>query len=242
MGRKVRKELGNQLNEAAADVTMDFGRRMLAKFGWAEGKGLGKNEDGVVDHVRVKQRAHQLGLGASAEMADVGFAQPQMSVIVKDKKRKKDKMDKEKKKKKKDKLDDDGSEPERKKKKKSEGNGASNGVVPGMSDEALFVLCGGVRLGRRAGMPQVGKEKRIADADAAFLAKYGGGVTASAADYGGPIVSAAPVTTLVTSQGAGKASGKGSKSASGEVDLKIEKKAKLEKRKEEKSKRHRAAS
>ena len=65
VGRKVRKELGNQLNEAAADVTMDFGRRMLAKFGWAEGKGLGKNEDGVVDHVRVKQRAHQLGLGAS---------------------------------------------------------------------------------------------------------------------------------------------------------------------------------
>ena len=43
---------------------MDFGRRMLAKFGWSEGKGLGRKEDGMKEHIKVKQRAENLGLGA----------------------------------------------------------------------------------------------------------------------------------------------------------------------------------
>ena len=41
-----------------------FGYRMLAKMGWNEGKGLGKNEDGMQDHIKVKKRDDTLGLGA----------------------------------------------------------------------------------------------------------------------------------------------------------------------------------
>lgn len=31
-----------------------FGQKMLEKFGWTSGKGLGANEQGMVEHVRVK--------------------------------------------------------------------------------------------------------------------------------------------------------------------------------------------
>ena len=64
LSRKTVNGLGVTFNEAAADTSMDFGRRMLAKFGWTEGKGLGRQENGMLDHIRVKQRADQLGLGA----------------------------------------------------------------------------------------------------------------------------------------------------------------------------------
>jgi len=37
---------------------------MLAKMGWSSGKGLGKKEDGIVEHVRVVKRSEALGLGA----------------------------------------------------------------------------------------------------------------------------------------------------------------------------------
>jgi hypothetical protein len=34
---------------------------MLQKMGWASGKGLGKNEDGMATHIRVKRRGETLG-------------------------------------------------------------------------------------------------------------------------------------------------------------------------------------
>lgn len=40
-----------------------FGFRMLQKMGWTEEKGLGKNEDGMSDAVKVKRREEGLGLG-----------------------------------------------------------------------------------------------------------------------------------------------------------------------------------
>eukprot|EP00966_Prymnesium_polylepis_P210592 4876370-Prymnesium_polylepis.1 len=64
LARKTINKMGGVLNESVADTSMDFGRRMLAKFGWAEGKGLGRNENGMKEHIKVKQRAAGLGLGA----------------------------------------------------------------------------------------------------------------------------------------------------------------------------------
>mmetsp|Transcript_5004 Transcript_5004/g.18151 ORF Transcript_5004/g.18151 Transcript_5004/m.18151 type:complete len:333 (-) Transcript_5004:9807-10805(-) len=43
-----------------------FGARMLSKFGWARGKGLGKNEDGRSEHIRTKKKDNVKGLGADA--------------------------------------------------------------------------------------------------------------------------------------------------------------------------------
>lgn len=39
----------------------NFGFKMLEKMGWAEGKGLGRKEDGMSTHVRVKRRTENLG-------------------------------------------------------------------------------------------------------------------------------------------------------------------------------------
>ena len=56
LSRKTVSSLGGTFNEGAADTSMDFGRRMLAKFGWKDGQGLGKKEQGMTSHIRAVQR------------------------------------------------------------------------------------------------------------------------------------------------------------------------------------------
>ena len=34
---------------------------MMEKMGWSEGKGLGKDEDGILTHVKLKKRTEELG-------------------------------------------------------------------------------------------------------------------------------------------------------------------------------------
>eukprot|EP01031_Cornospumella_fuschlensis_P030699 gene30699-37095_t len=48
----------------------NFGYRMLAKMGWTEDKGLGKNEDGMSAHVKMKKREDGLGLGMETVQDD----------------------------------------------------------------------------------------------------------------------------------------------------------------------------
>lgn len=43
---------------------------MLMKMGWAPGKGLGVNEDGQQEHVKVRIKDDTLGLGASKKNVD----------------------------------------------------------------------------------------------------------------------------------------------------------------------------
>ena len=40
---------------------------MLQKMGWGEGKGLGKNEDGMSVHIKIKKRADHVGACSVAE-------------------------------------------------------------------------------------------------------------------------------------------------------------------------------
>jgi Pin2-interacting protein X1 len=47
-----------------------FGYKMLQKMGWKEGKGLGKDEDGMDTHVHIKKRSEMessLGIGAAID-------------------------------------------------------------------------------------------------------------------------------------------------------------------------------
>ncbi|XP_065844741.1 PIN2/TERF1-interacting telomerase inhibitor 1-like [Oscarella lobularis] len=41
-----------------------FGQRMLEKMGWKNGKGLGRDEDGLVEHIKVTKKKDMSGVGA----------------------------------------------------------------------------------------------------------------------------------------------------------------------------------
>ena len=38
-----------------------FGYRMLQKMGWSDGKGLGVNEDGTKEHIKISKKDNTLG-------------------------------------------------------------------------------------------------------------------------------------------------------------------------------------
>lgn len=60
--------VGDTLNQTWKNDKTKFGLKMLQKMGWTEGKGLGKNEDGVSEHVKVSKKSNNLGLGATRDM------------------------------------------------------------------------------------------------------------------------------------------------------------------------------
>jgi Pin2-interacting protein X1 len=43
---------------------------MMQKMGWTEGKGMGKNEDGRVEHVKTVKKSDNLGIGAERRTGD----------------------------------------------------------------------------------------------------------------------------------------------------------------------------
>lgn len=57
--------VGDTQNQAWKNDKSKFGLKMMQKMGWTEGKGLGKNEDGVSEHVKVTKKSNNLGLGAT---------------------------------------------------------------------------------------------------------------------------------------------------------------------------------
>jgi len=57
-------ELKDTLNKTWKEDKTGFGFRMMQKMGWKEDKGLGKNESGIVDNVKIGKRETGLGLGS----------------------------------------------------------------------------------------------------------------------------------------------------------------------------------
>nr|KAF6347176.1 PIN2 (TERF1) interacting telomerase inhibitor 1 [Pipistrellus kuhlii] len=47
-----------------------FGQRMLEKMGWSKGKGLGAQEQGATEHIKVQVKNNNLGLGATINNED----------------------------------------------------------------------------------------------------------------------------------------------------------------------------
>ena len=70
VGRKTLRKLQGRSNEqfTAAPSRESFGRAMMERMGWSEGKGVGKHEDGMTEHIRAKKRGAE-GLGADRETA-----------------------------------------------------------------------------------------------------------------------------------------------------------------------------
>jgi len=161
-GKKLQAKLGAQLNESAAIHTplllsadQSFAKRQLEKMGWTEGAGLGKRGDGMKQHVKIKQREDEMGLGREKEMAkEIGNVWWKDSVggtlaRLQAQKKKKNSDKESKKKRKKDK----------KKSSKSNKSGEEKaGKI--FTDQELFEATGGARFGMRAQRRAEGKWKR----------------------------------------------------------------------------------
>ena len=108
-------------------------------MGWKEGTGLGKRRDGMVDHIKIKQREEEMGLGREKELAkavgDVWWKDSVGGTLARLQSMKKG----DKKKKKKDK---------------------SEKKIKIFTDEELFAATGGARFGMRAQRRAEGKWKR----------------------------------------------------------------------------------
>ncbi|KAJ8008684.1 hypothetical protein DPEC_G00080970 [Dallia pectoralis] len=57
-------------NSAWSNDESKFGQKMLERMGWSKGKGLGRTEQGSTEHIRVKVKNNQLGLGTTASYED----------------------------------------------------------------------------------------------------------------------------------------------------------------------------
>lgn len=73
--RKIKRRLSNDpRNTAWLNDTNKFGERMLKEMGWSKGKGLGANEDGNPDFVRLNVKEDNKGIGFTANDEDKWIA------------------------------------------------------------------------------------------------------------------------------------------------------------------------
>ena len=60
--RKTLNRLGSSTNESAGSQISAFARKQMEKMGWKDGKGLGKNEQGITTHIKVKKKVENSGV------------------------------------------------------------------------------------------------------------------------------------------------------------------------------------
>jgi Pin2-interacting protein X1 len=61
--RKEKKNMNEDLNNLHwKEDKSKFGLKMLQKMGWTEGKGLGKNETGMTEHIKAEVRDQNEGI------------------------------------------------------------------------------------------------------------------------------------------------------------------------------------
>jgi len=70
-GPRTKQRIGADPNNLHwSNDTGKFGHKMLTKMGWAPGKGLGANEDGNTEHVKVRLKDNNFGIGANKKNMD----------------------------------------------------------------------------------------------------------------------------------------------------------------------------
>jgi len=67
MSKKYHERLARSSGFSKKEFSSDFGLKVLKKFGWEEGKGLGRNEDGRKECIQQERREVNAGLGTEAK-------------------------------------------------------------------------------------------------------------------------------------------------------------------------------
>uniref|UniRef100_A0A161ML19 Pin2 terf1-interacting telomerase inhibitor 1 n=1 Tax=Triatoma infestans TaxID=30076 RepID=A0A161ML19_TRIIF len=73
------------LNPRSTDWSEDgnkYGQRMLEKMGWTPGKGLGVNEQGIVNALRVKYKSDLRGLGCDSKIEEWTKTQEEFNALL----------------------------------------------------------------------------------------------------------------------------------------------------------------
>lgn len=73
MSKKYQERLARSSGFSSKQFKSDFGLKVLKKFGWEEGKGLGKNEDGRDECIQQRRRDGNAGLGAEKKPNEGGW-------------------------------------------------------------------------------------------------------------------------------------------------------------------------
>eukprot|EP01038_Epipyxis_sp_PR26KG_P011292 gene11292-15149_t len=139
LNKKTILKMGITMNDNAASQPSSIAMKLMKKMGWEEGKGLGKNEDGMSNHIKMKKREDNVGLGSESaivteHLPDQWWHNAYSSNLQKFKNKKESS------------------------KKKKQQNDSNMDTAP--TFEELFHATGGARLGMRARADQKGKFKR----------------------------------------------------------------------------------
>ncbi|NWJ06587.1 PINX1 inhibitor, partial [Crypturellus undulatus] len=70
VARRKQKWSVDPRNTAWSKDESKFGQKMLEKMGWSKGKGLGAQEQGNTEHIKVHVKNNMLGLGATIKHED----------------------------------------------------------------------------------------------------------------------------------------------------------------------------
>ncbi|CAM9296403.1 unnamed protein product [Phaeothamnion confervicola] len=163
IGKKAMRELGARHNDAAGSGYTDYAKKMMAKMGWSEGQGLGKDKQGVVSYIRVDKKDDVAGIGRDkavrAEATDQWYFSACNSALAAFKALEGSGGGKKKRKAKKEGSKDSGSS--------GDGEAAAGAVGGGSSTHdiyaEMFRATGGARMGMRARGSQSAKWARCED-------------------------------------------------------------------------------
>ncbi|KDO29960.1 hypothetical protein SPRG_05150 [Saprolegnia parasitica CBS 223.65] len=139
VGKKFLAQLGGMANESAASEVSSFAKKQMAKMGWSQGKGLGKEEQGIATHIKVKRREENTGVGTEAAKTEEQSNQWWYNVY--NKMASKIVVDA---------SDDDDDDGKKKSKKAKKAKKRSRAEMDVPTDEQLFAATGGKLFGRRA--------------------------------------------------------------------------------------------